>query len=70
MSKQKNTASLMTKTKNSPDPTQEIPDPTQKINEIAERYLDLWQDNIQRWASDPDSLEKWLIEATRQKSGL
>lgn len=32
---------------------------------IAERYLDLWQDNVKYWATDPNALEKWL-EETKQ----
>ncbi|MCF8474870.1 MAG: hypothetical protein K9G26_09245 [Emcibacter sp.] len=30
------------------------------IDNIAERYLDLWQENLQRWATDPEALKKWL----------
>lgn len=32
------------------------------MDSIAERYLDLWQDNVKRWATDPEALEKWLAE--------
>ena len=36
------------------------------MDSIAERYLDLWQDNVKRWATDPNAVEKWLTEAMGQ----
>lgn len=38
------------------------------MESVTERYLDLWQDNIRRWATDPDALEKWLTEINDQKT--
>jgi hypothetical protein len=39
--------------------------PSAELEEIADCYLDLWQANVKCWATDPDSLEKWVIEAAR-----
>ncbi len=30
------------------------------INMLADQYLDLWQDNIRKWSTDPDALDKWI----------
>ncbi|MBL4894516.1 MAG: hypothetical protein JKY59_06560, partial [Emcibacter sp.] len=35
------------------------------LDNIATRYLDLWQDNLRHWATDPDALDKWLAETAR-----
>ena len=37
-----------------------------EVDLLAERYLDLWQDNLRHWATDPNAFEKWLAEATSQ----
>ena len=39
--------------------------PPAELDEIADSYLDLWQMNVKCWATDPDSLEKWVNEAAR-----
>ncbi len=39
---------------------------TSEMESFAERYLDLWQENVKRWATDPDALEKWVKEASDQ----
>ncbi|NOZ65676.1 MAG: hypothetical protein GXP00_04155 [Alphaproteobacteria bacterium] len=39
--------------------------PLAELDEIADSYLDLWQANVKCWATDPDSLEKWVNEAAR-----
>ena len=36
------------------------------LKNIATRYLDLWQDNLRHWATDPDAPDKWLAETARQ----
>ncbi|MBL4894148.1 MAG: hypothetical protein JKY59_04655 [Emcibacter sp.] len=36
------------------------------LENIATRYLDLWQDNLRHWATDPDALDKWLNETAQQ----
>lgn len=33
-----------------------------EIDLLAERYLDLWQNNLRHWATDPKALEKWLTK--------
>jgi len=35
---------------------------------IAERYLDLWQDNIRHWATDPAAMEKWLADIVKKQT--
>lgn len=45
--------------KNTPE---ETTNPPSRMDSIAERYLDLWQENVKRWATDPDALDKWLTE--------
>ncbi len=59
----------MPKQKNTPDKITEI---QKDLNSIAERYLDLWQDNVRLWArnpdnSDPDTLDKWGAETAQDK---
>ncbi len=58
--------------KNKPsDTTTQRPDrdsPADDISDIeaaAEAYLDLWQENIKRWAREPEALKKWLANAGR-----
>lgn len=36
------------------------------LDSVAERYLDLWHNNVKRWATDPDAMEKWLAQAKEQ----
>ncbi|PCJ37285.1 MAG: hypothetical protein COA93_00270 [Alphaproteobacteria bacterium] len=71
----------MPKQKNTPDKITGLPknlaknlanDPANGLNQIAERYLDLWQDNVRLWArnpdnSDPDTLDKWGAETAQDK---
>ncbi|WP_339863491.1 hypothetical protein [Paremcibacter congregatus] len=44
------------------------PEPTPE--DIARRYLDLWQDNLKLWATDPAALETWLTENTTKDEPL
>ncbi|MBL4802875.1 MAG: hypothetical protein JKY45_13370 [Emcibacter sp.] len=36
--------------------------PADRMDELAAQYLDLWQDNLRHWATDPDAMNKWLTE--------
>jgi len=60
MPKQKNTLASAAKSEISPDN-----DISPDINAIAERYLDLWLDNLRCWSSDPEAMTKWLEESAK-----
>ncbi len=54
----------MPKQKNAHD---KITGPSDNLNIIAERYLDLWQDNIRLWAEDSGALDKWAAKTAQHK---
>lgn len=63
MSEQKRTRQKKTpQTASAPSVPMEKAVPMEKI---AAQYLDLWQDNLRYWATDPDALDKWVMEAAR-----
>jgi len=39
-----------------------------QMQEATEAYLDLWQQNLKHWATDPQALQKWIALTSKTHS--
>ena len=48
-----------------PSESPAVPIDDTDIKNLAEQYLDLWQENLRLWATDPRALDKWVNETAK-----